>query len=55
MITVRSTLGKLFEKMINSRLTDHYEQHHPLNQLQNGFRRKILAEEAIHHPSDALL
>lgn len=47
-ITLLSTLGKAYERMLNTRVIDHYDAHSPLHKHQYGFRKGIGAEEAVH-------
>jgi len=53
-ITLLSTLGKTFEKILNTRIVEHYNEVQPLHQRQFGFRRGIGTEEAVHQAVDML-
>jgi len=53
-ITLLSTLGKAFEKILNTRIIEHYNEEQPLHWRQFGFCRGIGMEEAVHQAVDML-
>ena len=53
-ITLLSTLGKTFEKILNTRIVEHYNEVRPHHQRQFGFHKGIGMEEAVHQAVDIL-
>lgn len=46
-LTMLSILGKIYERVINWRIVEHFDTYHPLHQRQFGFRKNIGTEQAI--------
>ena len=51
-LTMLSILGKVYERVVNRRIVDHYDTHQPLHQRQYGFRKGIGTEMAINQVCD---
>lgn len=47
-LTMLPVMGKVFERTLNSRIVEHFEEHQPLHNRQYGFRRGTGAEQAVH-------
>jgi hypothetical protein len=48
-ITLLPAIGKLFERILATRIESHLDRNSPLSDKQYGFRRRLSTSDAIHH------